>query len=92
MSDYIQVNILFESFHKTYMMYCMTLYAFLKKVQLTCIISTEYSICMYIIGELNQDLQYYYYTHVRTCSIIRMFYYGQNDISLGEFLQRYCFR
>jgi hypothetical protein len=27
-----------------------------------------------------------------TCSIIPMFYYGPNDISIGDFLQRYCFR
>jgi hypothetical protein len=26
------------------------------------------------------------------CSIIPMFFYGRNDISLGEFLTRYCFR
>ena len=26
------------------------------------------------------------------CSIIQMMYYGRNDISLGDFVKRYCFR
>ena len=30
--------------------------------------------------------------HTVSCSIIQMFYYGRNDISLGDFLKRYCFR
>ena len=37
-----------------------------------------------------------YHLHYRSftcpCSIIPMNYYGRNDISLGEFLHRYCFR